>query len=74
MATDGNIKLPDDLLIQAQGVTRTGETADDLAAEAVKKEVARRLVAKLPSRPSGMTEEKENQSSVKAVHEVRRGR
>lgn len=74
MATDTNIQLPEDLLAQAQRVTRTGETTDDLAAIAVKKEIARRLLAKFPDNPSGMTEEEEIASSVKAVHDCRRGR
>jgi hypothetical protein len=74
MATDGNIKLPEDLLAQVQDVMRPGETADDVAAAAIKKEVARRLLATLPSKASGMTEEQEIQSAVRAVHDSRRGR
>ena len=74
MATEANIKLPNELLAQAQCVTRHGETADDLAAVAVKREIARRLLAKLPDQPSGLTEEQEMETVVKAVHDYRRGR
>jgi hypothetical protein len=74
MAIEANIRLPDELLAQVQRVTRNGETADDLAAIAVKREVARRLLAKLPDQSSGMTEEQEMETVVKAVHDYRRGR
>ena len=48
MATDANIKIPDDLLAQAQRLAQAeGKTADELAAEAVKREVARRLLAQI---------------------------
>jgi hypothetical protein len=75
MAAGSNIKLPDDLLAQIRAIAATeGKTADDLAAEAVKREVARRLIADLKrtARPSGMTEDQEMQAAVDAVHDYRR--
>ena len=77
MATGSNIKLPDDLLAQIQAIAAMeGKTPDDLAAEAVKREVARRMIANLKrtARPSGMTEEQEIQAVVDAVHDYRRTR
>ena len=75
MASEANIKLPEDLLVQAQRIAAAeGKPADQLAAEALRKELARKMILSLPSQPSGMTEEEEVQSSVKAVHDYRRGR
>jgi hypothetical protein len=76
MATDANIKLPADLLAQVQVIAaREGKTANELTAEAVKREVARRAIANLrrETKPSGMTEEQEIQASVDAVNAYRRG-
>ena len=75
MATEANIRLPDDLLAQITDIAaREGKTPDEMATEAIKREVARRLIAKLPSKPSGMTEEEEIEAAVRAVHDYRRGR
>ena len=77
MATDANIKLPADLLAQAQSIAQSeGKTVDQLAAEAVRREVALKLIAKHKRgiRPSGMTEEQEMETVVNAVHDYRRGR
>jgi hypothetical protein len=77
MATEANIKLPDDLLAQAQSIAQAeGITADDFVAEATKKQVARKLIEKLKreAKPSGMTEDEEMEVVNKAVHDYRRGR
>ncbi len=75
MASDANIKLPADLLTQVQAIAaREGKTADELTVEAMKREVARKLIASLPSKASGMTEEQEIKSAVQAVHDYRGGR
>lgn len=77
MATGANIRLPDDLLAQAKRIAQAeGKTADDIASEAVKRDIARRLIAKLKveGRPSGLTEDQEIEISVNAVHDYRRGR
>ena len=75
MAT-ANITLPDDLLEQVQALAaKEGQTADELTTDAVKRDVARRLIADLrrTAKPSGMTEEQEMQAAVDAVHDYRRG-
>ena len=77
MAADANIRLPDDLLAQAQSLAQAeGITADAFVAEATQKQVARKLIEKLKreARPGGMTEEQEMQTVVDAVHDYRRGR
>ena len=77
MATDINIKLPADLLAQAQRLAQAeGKTVDQLAAEAVRREVALKLIAqhKREIRPSGMTEDQEMETVMDAVHDYRRGR
>ena len=77
MATDANIKLPDELLAQAQSIAQSeGITADDFVTEATKKQVARKLIEKLKreAKPSGMTEDEEMKIVNKAVHDYRRGR
>jgi hypothetical protein len=74
MATDSNIKLPAELLAQVQALAvKEGTTADELTAEAVKREIARRMIANLKreGKPSGMTESQEIQAAVEAVHEYR---
>ena len=73
MASNVNISLPDDLFDQAQRLAQAeGKTTGDFAVEAVKKEVARKLLASFPREPSGMTEGEEIQFAVKAVHDFRR--
>ena len=77
MAADTNIKLPDDLLAQMQKIAQVeGKTPDEVTAEAVKRDIALRLIAKLrrEAKPSGMTEEQEMEASIQAVHDYRRGR
>jgi predicted Ser/Thr protein kinase len=77
MATEANIRLPDDLLAQVRDIAaREGKTPDEMAAEALKRDIARRLIAdmKRTRKPSGMTEEQEMQTVVDAVHDYRRGR
>ena len=70
-----NVTLPDDLLAQAQRVTRNGETADDLAAAAVKKEVARRLLAQIKSEARvnrrNMTDKQVQEYVDQVIHEYR---
>ena len=77
MATEANIRLPDDLLAQAQSLAQAeGISADDFVAEATKRQVARKLIERLKreATPSGMTEEQEMETVVQAVHDYRRGR
>jgi hypothetical protein len=77
MATDSNIKLPAELLAQVQAIAiKEGKTADELTAEAVKREIGRRMIANLKreGKPSGMAEDQEIQAAVEAVHEYRGGR
>jgi predicted transcriptional regulator len=77
MATEANIRLPDDLLAQAESLAQAeGITADAFVAEATKKQVARKLIEKLKreAQPSGMTEDEEMEVVNKAVHDYRRGR
>jgi hypothetical protein len=74
MTTGQNIKLPADLLAQVQKIAlKEGKTADELTAEAVKRDVARRMIANLKRehKPSGMTEDQEIQAAVDAVHASR---
>lgn len=74
MATNSNIRIPDDLLAQLQATAAAeGKSADDLAAEAVKRDLARRFLEKLrrERKPSGMTEEEEIEYVTKVVHEYR---
>ena len=59
MVAEANVKLPDELLTQAQPVARTGETADDLVVIAASRKAARRLFPKLPEKLGGMTEKQE---------------
>ena len=76
MTSDANIRLPDDLFLQAQRIAQAeGKTADDIATEAVKRYIARRLIAHLKrdENSSGMTEEQEIEVSTTAVHDYRRG-
>ena len=77
VATEGNVRLPDDLLAQVQAIAeRQGKTADDFMAQAAKREVARQLILDLQRehKPSGMTENEEMEVVVSAVHDYRRGR
>ena len=74
MATGSNIRLPEELLAQVQAAAlKEGKTADEITAEAVKRELARRLVANLKRgiRPNGRTDEQNLQIVVRAVHESR---
>ena len=74
MATDSNIKLPAELLAQVQALAvKEGKTADELTAEAVKRDIARRMIAnmKREGKATGMTEDQEIQTAVRAVHEYR---
>jgi hypothetical protein len=63
MAADSNMTLPAELLAQVQA----------LAIEAVKRDIARRMIANLKreATPSGMTEELQIQTAVDAVHASR---
>jgi hypothetical protein len=70
MAADSNITLPAELLAQLQALAvKEGKTADELTVEAVKRDIARRMIANLKREvtPSGMTEEQQIQTSVDAV-------
>ena len=80
MATEANIKLPDDLLEQAQRATRNGETADQLAEEAVRREIDRRkkesvrpLLAQIRREAirnrGGMTDEQVQDYVDQVIHE-----
>jgi polyhydroxyalkanoate synthesis regulator phasin len=80
MATEANIKLPDDLLEQAQRATRNGETADQLAEEAVRREIDRRkkesvrpLLAQIRREAirnrGGMTDEQAQDYVDQVIHE-----
>jgi hypothetical protein len=74
MATESNITLPAELLAQVQALAaKEGKTADELTAQAVKRDIARRMIGNLKRdiKPSGMTEELEIQTAVSAVHESR---
>jgi fructose-1,6-bisphosphatase/sedoheptulose 1,7-bisphosphatase-like protein len=74
MAADSNITLPAELLAQVQALAiKEGKTVDDLTAEAVKRDIARRMIAnmKREGKPTGMTEDQEIQTAVRAVHEYR---
>jgi hypothetical protein len=76
MATKANITIPADLLAQAERIAQAeGKSPDDFTAEAVKKEIARRLISQLrqEAKSSGMTEDQEIDLAVKAVHDYRRG-
>ena len=74
MAADSNITLPAELLAQVQALAvKEGKTADELTVEAVKRDIARRMIANLKREvnPSGMTEEQQIQAAVDAVHASR---
>lgn len=74
MATDSNITLPAELLAQVEALAvKEGKTADELTVEAVKRDIARRMIADLKRevKPSGMTEEQQIQTAVDAVHASR---
>jgi hypothetical protein len=74
MAADYNITLPAELLAQVQALAvKEGKTADELTVEAVKRDIARRMIANLKRevKPSGMTEEQQIQTAVDAVHASR---
>lgn len=76
VATEMNVQLPADLLAQVQQIAQAeGISVNALAAEAVKEEVARKLIAQLrrEAKPSGMTDEEELEAAVKAQHDFRRG-
>jgi exosome complex RNA-binding protein Csl4 len=79
MATEANIRLPETLLAQAQQyAAATGQSVDDLAAEAVKREIARRALQNLwreaEGRRGDMTDEQVEEVVNGAVHEDRRQR
>ena len=72
MASDSNITLPAELLAQVQALAaKEGKTVDELMVEAVKRDIARRMIANLKreGKPSGMAEDGEIQAAVDAVHE-----
>jgi fructose-1,6-bisphosphatase/sedoheptulose 1,7-bisphosphatase-like protein len=74
MASDSNITLPAELLAQVQALAaKEGKTVDELMVEAVKRDIARRMIANLKreGKPSGMAEDGEIQAAVDAVHEYR---
>jgi fructose-1,6-bisphosphatase/sedoheptulose 1,7-bisphosphatase-like protein len=74
MASDSNITLPAELLAQVQALAaKEGKTVDELMVEAVKRDIARRMIANLKreGEPSGMAEDGEIQAAVDAVHEYR---
>lgn len=76
MATDSNITLPADLLAQVQAIAaKEGKTADELTAEAMKREVARRTLERLKTeataRRGNMTDEQVEEYVDKVIHEYR---
>jgi hypothetical protein len=74
MGTDSNIRLPAELLAQVQALAlKEGKTADELTAEAVERDIARRMLADLQreGKPTGLTEDQEIETAVRAVHEYR---
>jgi fructose-1,6-bisphosphatase/sedoheptulose 1,7-bisphosphatase-like protein len=74
MATESNITLPADLLAQMRALAaKEGKTVDELTVEAVKRDIARRMITSLKreGKPSGMSEDREIQAAVDAVHEYR---
>jgi hypothetical protein len=74
MASDSNITLPAELLAQVQALAaKEGKTVDELMVEALKRDIARRMIANLKreGKPSGMAEDGEIQAAVDAVHEYR---
>jgi hypothetical protein len=74
MASDSNITLPAELLAQVQALAaKEGKTVDELMVEAVKRDIARRMIANLKreGKPSGMAEDGEIQAAVDAIHEYR---
>jgi hypothetical protein len=76
MATESNIKLPDEPLAKVQAIAvKEGKTADDLTAEAVRREVARRTLERLKTeaneRRGNMTDEQVQEYVDKVIHEYR---
>jgi hypothetical protein len=74
MASDSNITLPAELLAQVQALAaKEGKTVDELMVEAVKRDIARRMIANLKreGKPSGRAEDVEIQAAVDAIHEYR---
>jgi fructose-1,6-bisphosphatase/sedoheptulose 1,7-bisphosphatase-like protein len=79
MASDSTITLPAELLARVQALAaKEGKTLNELMVEAVKRDIAWRMIANLKrqGKPSGMTEDREIQAAVDAVHQLReiRGR
>jgi hypothetical protein len=76
MATDANINLPADLFAQVQDfAAKEGKTADELTAELVKREFARRSLERLKSeataRRGNMTDDQVEEYVDRVIHEYR---
>ena len=82
MATQNNLHVPDDLLAQAQSMAETeGRTADDLAAEALRRYLTLQRMTRLSRgaeerrRALGLKTDEEVQEYVdRVIHEARRER
>jgi hypothetical protein len=77
MATDANIKLPGQLLAQAQAIAQQeGKSVDDLATEAVDKLVKdrhwERMKREANQRRGSMTDEQVQEYVDKVIHDYRR--
>lgn len=67
MATQNNLHIPDDLLAELQAsATSAGTTADELAADAVRKLIEKRKWAEFSERA-----EREGRPRIDPVHAVR---
>lgn len=71
-----NVTVPEELLEQAQvAATAEGKTIDELTAEALKKHIAQRTLARLKRKAeaesSGMSDEQIESVIAHAVHESR---
>jgi hypothetical protein len=76
MAIESNITLPAKLLAQVQAIAaQKGKTADELTAEAMKREVGKRTLARrkteADARRGNMTDEQVGEYVDKVIHEYR---
>lgn len=76
MATQISVTLPDELLARMQDVASAeGKTVDELAAEALKRDLARRILARLKreaeANRNGMTDEQVEEVVLRAIREYR---
>lgn len=76
MATDTNIRIPDQLLAQAQAIAQQeGKTLDDFTAEAVEKLVKdrnwERMKREANQRRGNMTDEQVQEYVDKVLHDYR---